>query len=316
MLNAESVDSLISQWSNVKLARDVFGMGPTESAAVINLMTAIPPTAVEVLKRCAARFGMVRGAFSHAALAQKAMCVGFVPDTPSPEWQRRMVNTEETVQLLVARLVSDYEAMPANMRKPAGPDQVVSLQKVVASFLVVKDEFMATVSAENAAKEWSGIHAAFMVGGMDLAVASMAEEGMWPVDLSLIPEFKSILVKLETDLEQKQVARNQELRQQVQSATYRQLMEELGIDAGKLEAYFDRLMQVRGNWQNVVVAHKRRRYQTGLMRVRSLMGSQLEVRVSDVASAHIETNAFRKQFVDHCLVREPWPGYVYDMASA
>ena len=85
----ERLDDLITQWLNVRVAREVYGMGPTEAQAVVNLFRGIPPVALDMLQTSVAKFGMVRGPITHQALACKAVCIGFCPDVVSPDWRSR-----------------------------------------------------------------------------------------------------------------------------------------------------------------------------------------------------------------------------------
>ena len=293
-----SLDAMISQWQSPKHAKEIYGMGPTEASAVIHLMRGIPMEAVSRLQAAAAKHGMVRGVFTHAALASKSITVGFTPDVASSEWKSRMQNTPDTVLLLTARMLSDWTSMPVAMRKPLGPDQVANLQKVCAAFIIMKTIFATLIPSDQVDTEWTTVEASFMSGCMDIVLLEAISEGMWPWDLQTVPECRTVLVKLSTDMEAKQLAKHNELKRQVETATLTQLNAELTTDLNRLDTYFAKLAEIRRHWANTVLTHKRRRYTKGLDRVRSLMRTQLQMLVTEPTSAPMEVAAFKKVLAD------------------
>ena len=129
---------------------------------------------------------------------------------------------------------------------------------------------------------------------MDIHLAAAADNNPWPWDLSDIPEFRSVLVRLQSDVESKQVKRNKELREQVQLATFTQLNEELSEDTQKLLQYYDRLGHVRLHWADQVTAYKRNRYNRGLEQVRQILDRRLPMMVTDPTGMSMEYATFKK----------------------
>jgi hypothetical protein len=210
-----------------------------------------------------------------------------------------MTNAEHTVCLMVHRLVGDYDGLPASMRKPAGPDQITNYQKHCGAFLVVKQHFHLLVPADAVNTEWPAIENAFMSGCMDHTLGSAVDAGMWPFNMDSVPEVKSILLRLEADIDQKQLDRHDELRAQVQAATFMQLKEQLDGDTRRLEVYFAKVHGIRQSWANTLIAHKRRRYAMGLERARKFMDERLLLHVVEPNGMHVEVNAFKKSFADN-----------------
>lgn len=293
----ESLDKMISQWQNPKVARAVYGMGATEATAVINLMKFIPVSCVERLRLMATKYGMVKGPITHQALASKAICVGYTPDVSSNIW-KTMVNTENIVDMLVRRLVQGWVDLPAGLRKSVGPDQVQAMQKIVGAFNVAVTVFSGLVPSEVLDSEFPSLRHAFDSGCMDIHLAAAAENNPWPWDLSDIPEFRSVLVRLQSDVESKQLKRNKELREQVQLATFTQLNEELSEDTQKLPQYYDRLGHVRLHWADQVTAYKRNRYNRGLEQVRQILDRRLPMMVTDPTGMSMEYATFKKSILD------------------
>lgn len=64
-LLGQSIEAVLQQWKNPKTLRDIYGLGPLEAAAVVNLVDRMPHGAVQQLEKAACRYGMVKGPISH-----------------------------------------------------------------------------------------------------------------------------------------------------------------------------------------------------------------------------------------------------------
>lgn len=290
----ESLDKMVLQWQNPKVARAVYGMGIYESAAVLNLHKSIPSETVQYMRLAATKYGMVKGPLTHAAIGCKAICVGYSADVCSTAWKPMMVNTPEMVDMLVRRLVEGWVELPPGLRKSVTPDNVTAMQKVVAAFHIALHVFQTTVPADVFHTELPNIKAAFLSGAMDSQLSAAADTCPWPWDLNDLPDFKHVIARLQTDLETKQLQRNRELREQVQQATFTQLQEELSEDCNKLTQYYDRLNQVRLHWGDTVTNYKRNRYNRGLDKVREVMTHTMAVTPVEPAGMPMEYASFKK----------------------
>lgn len=304
----ESLDKMMQQWQNPKTARAVYGMGSYEAAAVLNLFKSIPADTVNYMRLVAAKYGMIKGPLTHGAIGCKAICVGYSPDTSSPVWKSMMINTDVMVDMLVHRLVDNWADVPPGLRRSVTPDGVVAMQKVVAAFHIAVQVFKTLVPPDVFDNELPKLKESFQSGSMDTQLAATAEANPWPWDLTDILEFKTILTRLQTDLETKQLQRNKELRDQVQQATFTQLQEELSDDTAKLIQYYDRLAQVRLHWGDTVTTYKRNRYNRGLESVRQLLSNNLALVVSDPAGMPMEYASFKKCIQDrHANLKDTCP---------
>jgi hypothetical protein len=304
----ESLEKMMQQWQNPKVARAVYGMGIYESAAVLNLYKSIPAATVDYMRLAATKYGMIKGPLTHASIGCKAICVGYSPDTCSSCWKSMMVNTPAMVDMLVHRLIDDWVALPVGLRRSATPDGVVALQKIVATFNIAVQVFQTVVPEDVFNLELPKLKVTFETGSMDLQLAAAADATPWPWDLTDLLEFKSIIARLQTDLDTKQLQRNKELREQVQQATFTQLQEELNEDSVKLARYYDRLAQVRLHWGDTVTAYTRNRYTRGLENVRQLLDRNLALVVADPTGMPMEYASFKKGLQDrHANLKETCP---------
>jgi hypothetical protein len=195
--------------------------------------------------------------------------------------------------MMVNRLLEQWECLPALLRKPAMPDHITSLQKACSAFMLAKSLFAQLVPTEVMHQEWSNIERNFECGCMDDALVAAVDDGPWPWDLAAsFPEVKAILARLERETENKHLARNRELRDQVQLATFTQLADELTEDIRKLTAYFVKLSEIRSHRADQVLAYKRKRYNRGLECVRKLLDRRLNMLLLDAGSTAMEYSAF------------------------
>jgi hypothetical protein len=137
-----------------------------------------------------------------------------------------------------------------------------------------------------------------MAGCLDQHLESASEECVWPWDLNAVPEFRGILGRLDAEMQNKQLARNRELREQVQSATFTQMNEELALDVHKLNTYYNKLNEVRTHWGDKVICYKRNRHAKGLSKVRTMMTERLLMMTIVASNAPMEFSTFKKNLGD------------------
>jgi hypothetical protein len=194
-----SLNDMLAEWANPRRAKTIYGMTAGELAAVTNLVKGdaggIPEKEVDQLRQAAARWGVVRGPFSHAALGSKAMTVGFVaPECSSAMWKVMSANTAETINLIVTRVLRQWDDTPQNLRKPANGESIMHMRKICSSFVVAKAAFGELVPEETFAAEWGRLTDLFLAGTMDEGLLAASEEFPWPWDLAkAFPEIRMIV---------------------------------------------------------------------------------------------------------------------------
>ena len=177
-------------------------LSPAEANATKNLLLHVPPSAVMKLQVAAAKYGMWGGCFSHACLASEALQVGYVPSgCDDPQWQSDMVSQDSTVQLVVDRLINDWEALPKPMRKTGNPETVIQLQKICRCFEILQMNFKAMVPEEIFDREMPALRAGFELGAMDEYLKKIVMDQPVPFDLDAVPDTKNILQRLQKDID-------------------------------------------------------------------------------------------------------------------
>ena len=295
------LNDMLAEWANPRKAKAIYGISAAELAALTNLVRGtnggIPEQQVDQLRRAAARWGVVRGPFTHVALGCKAMTVGYVaPECASTSWKMMSANTPETIHLIVTRVLDQWEDTPPNLRKSANAESIMQMRKICSSFMVAKLAFQEMVPEDTFNTEWCRITEFFLAGTMDDGLEAAGDEFPWPWDLAkAFPEIRTIIHRLDRDLEQKQLARHKELKEQVASATYTQLMAELQDDQRMTCNFLEKLGVIKVHWSDQVVVYKRRRYDRGLETVRKVLNQRLMVHHGESLNCLMEYNVFKKK---------------------
>ncbi len=277
--------------------REALGLGRAEAAAVSNLITKMPDAAVCILKASVAKHGIVRGAVSHAAIASPAFTTGFTPDVAANSWATSMKNTDEIVILMAERITEDYDAQPSGLRRPAMPADIAKLQKIVAVFVKAREVLRQRLPDATFQNEWPQMVKQFKSGAFDATFMNAAE--VCPVPWKLeddIPEFASLLSKVQLAEQKELTARSEELKLQVHAATFHALKADLELDGRDLETYYTDQIERRLSWQDVLLTHKRRRYLAGQSRVQEFMASQLQILDCDLQHLQRELLTFKEKF--------------------
>ncbi|CAJ1374819.1 unnamed protein product [Effrenium voratum] len=255
-----------------------FQLSPAERSATCNLLVHMTPAQRVHLAKIGSTYGMARGPFSHAAIGSKGMRTGWKPQCESPWWQERMGNTTETVDLIIDRILKAWQNLPSGLRKTAEDATVLHTQKVVRTFQLHLEDLQSQLPAEAFAAEKAKLMEAFMLGGMDDALKQQADAQ--PVlDCSTIPEFKAVLERQESQFVIAAANKRQELKKQLESATFLSLMEDLKHDKDKVSTFATKLQLARSNWGQAVQAYKRARRNKGVERITHLMRSRLDIKL-------------------------------------
>ena len=133
-------DTIIDMWANPRKAKEVYGLGRYEAAAVQNIVN-MTEELQQTLQTAASEFGVVKGPISHVGLSSKLFLPGHGPIMPQASFQHRMKTEPSTTILMGKRLVSDFRTTPTAMRKTMGSDAVIELQKRCRGFELLLHDF-------------------------------------------------------------------------------------------------------------------------------------------------------------------------------
>eukprot|EP00435_Cladocopium_sp_Y103_P013890 s1776_g3.t1 len=140
----EKLSAVVGNFDSGKYPKSVFGMGPGESGAVVNLVHHLPLECRQILGNAVAEFGIARGPVTHAAIASVNIRVGFQPDLISDEWSVNMRNSEDSVIRTCKRLVMDFKMAPPGLRKSTTAAEVARMTRICRAF----DLFMAELASQ------------------------------------------------------------------------------------------------------------------------------------------------------------------------
>lgn len=110
-----------------------FGFSAGEGAAVVNLVHHIPVSCKDIFAAAVSEFGIVKGPLTHAALGHVCMRPGFQPELIGDDWAVAMKNTISSLNLVAERLIMDFKALPAGLRKPAAAPELSADDKDLPS---------------------------------------------------------------------------------------------------------------------------------------------------------------------------------------
>ena len=184
-----------------KTGLKAFGFSAGEGAAVINLVNHIPVECKEIYEAGAALHGMNKGPITHAGLGHQCMRVGFAPELIGDEWSERMRNTPTSLILCAERIVGDFEALPAGLRKPSGAPEVQRMTRITRAWELAITKFGSMVPQKLVADELPGLAELFRKRVFDDWLYSQTEECPTDVNLGAVPEFQKILCKHQSSID-------------------------------------------------------------------------------------------------------------------
>ena len=127
----------------------------------------LPPNAVQTLNKLASSYGMVKGPITHAGVASKALRLGYTPRVEVNFYTEKLLNTPDTVDLILQRVVHDFLNVPTGMRTSAGDDTIQSLQKICRMYLLHVQELKSQLPESVFMSEINGLREAFFAGCFD-----------------------------------------------------------------------------------------------------------------------------------------------------
>jgi len=84
-----------------------------------------------------------------------------------------------------------------------------------------------------------------------------------PVDIMRVPDYRTIMMKIEKADLQAGIDKKAELRMQVMASTFHEAVFNLDADLGKVKMYYEKVRQENLHWVNKLLATKRKRRTAG-----------------------------------------------------
>lgn len=178
-----------------------FGFSAGEGAAVVNLVHHIPVSCKDIFAAAVSEFGIVKGPLTHAALGHVCMRPGFQPELIGDDWAVAMKNTISSLNLVAERLIMDFKALPAGLRKPAGAPEVQRMTRICRAWELVLQKFGSLVPQKLVEDELPGLNALFNKRIFDDWLFSLSEECPSTIDLTGVAEISKIIAKHQTSIE-------------------------------------------------------------------------------------------------------------------
>ena len=242
--------------------RDIWNLTRAEIDATLNMLKHIPPEVVEEIKMVATLHGMgPKSPHTHASLARPELRIDFQPNMESEEYSENMVNTEDTVRSIVARVHREHNNVVLNW-KPI--EKIQESQKVCSCFEWALRLLKADIPHATYEAEAKYLVQLFERGGMDDNIIQITADQTEPFNAKLIPEFKSIYDRLKRDIESDQLKKKEGLRLQIDTATFESLQLDVTSDINNVIDYEKKLVATKDSWAARVTAHKRTRHSKGV----------------------------------------------------
>ena len=180
------------------------------------------------LAKAAASHGMWKGPFSHAALGSPFWRENYTFSCEEPWWQEQMADrSHNLVDRVVDRLVSDWQDVPAGLRKSADAQKVADLFTVCQVFDIYLRELGKLAGPDAVAEETEDLEEAFKLRSFDAAFKEDAKNQPMPLDITKVHEFGAVVQKYKMALQYAEVERRKELKIQVEGATLNKLSQDL-----------------------------------------------------------------------------------------
>ncbi len=197
----ESVNQIIGSYESGKAPKNIFGMTPAESAAVVNLVHHIPQAAQDIFGKAVCEFGMVKGPITHAALAAPCIRVNFEPDLIADDWSKSLMNTSSSIELAAVRIVEDFRSSPVGLRKPAGQPEVARITKIARCWELVIAKLRGLVPAAAFESEKGRLKQLFLKRAFDDWLVALTDECPAELDVCKCGELASMVSKHRAPIE-------------------------------------------------------------------------------------------------------------------
>lgn len=198
----------------------------------------LPEDVREQLAKAAATHGMWKGPFSHAALGSPFWRETFTVSCEEAWWHEQMADRNHSLmERVVDRLISDWQDLPAGLRKSADAQKVADLFTVCQVFDIYVRELGKIIGPDAVFEEMDELEEAFKLRSFDIAFKEDAKNQPMPLDITKVHEFGALVQKHKMALQYAEVERRKELKVQVEGATLNKLSHDL----------LDDLKAVQGN---------------------------------------------------------------------
>ena len=199
--HGEKLSAVVGNFDSGKYPKSVFGMGPAESAAVINLVHHLPLECREILGKAVAEFGIAKGPVTHAAIGSPNFRVGFQPELISEEWSVNMRNSEDSVVRTCKRLVEDFKQAPPGLRRSATAPDVAKMVRICKAFDLLMAELAAKLPGSAFDAEKPALVSLFEKRVFDDYLYSLSDECPATIDMSKVSEISAIISKHKASVE-------------------------------------------------------------------------------------------------------------------
>ena len=191
----------MNQLQSAKSLKAIFGLSQAEGAAVQNLVSYLPATVKDIFAHAVAEFGIIRGPITHGGIGCQTFRLGAEPEVIAPEWARRLRSTSSSLTLAATRIVEDFRAAPAGLRKPAGPVEVQRMCRITRCWEIVLEKFSSQLPQKSVEVELPKLNALFEKKIFDQWLFTMTEECPAEIPLSSAPEIQKVLVEHQSSIE-------------------------------------------------------------------------------------------------------------------
>lgn len=131
----QTAEGAMTRWSDHADVQTALQIGKEEARAALNITLHVDSALVEMLGNAVKKYGMVKGPFAHSAIASPFLCLGSKPTSNlTAYYVENMGLTDLGSTLMGKRMVSDWEALPPQMRKSLVGDSMASLHLRVTGF--------------------------------------------------------------------------------------------------------------------------------------------------------------------------------------
>ena len=308
----------VHQLTTPKICKKVYGLGDQEAGAVVNLACNMPKEVVHAYAAAVAKYGMVRGPITHGGLASSSITIGWQPELSDARWSSDMKNEASTIMLMCQRNLKDYDELPVGLRKSAGVHDIEQLQLICRALELSLMALKSVISDSTLQKHKPALQEAFMLKVLDSALLKAVDECPRPWDVCTLPEFCNVVASEKAEVEAKSLERSAELQLQVAAATFAQMKQQIRDDKEAVQQFLMHKKKMLENWQHTIMTFRRRRYTTGLKRVREMMPQRLNFVSVDPGSALAlvaETRAKFTQAVPEATGNMPWPQFLFFLRS-
>ena len=295
-LGASSAEEEMVKWAKRGEEVRALALGKAESQAALNLCVGMHPDLVAGLATVANRYGVNSGPINHDGLSCTLLCMGQTKDLAEPNWKENMKTSEYSSQMMLKRIVHDFEDMPKVMRKTLNSEGVEALWTHASAFAYARKVFMGMVDDATFQAEWPDLEQKYLDHYLDADLMAEVKHLQHPWTLGCIPDVRSVMKRQQDRTRQKDLHRAEELRLRVNTCTFEQLQADITVDYEKINEPMEMKKKAVSMQCQMEMKYHRSRYEKGRQRIEELMSQRLAVKhIGKVSLLMQEFSLFKKQ---------------------